>query len=188
MLFRSGQGVELIFLPAFLIGRHSAAALTHLLFGSMLAWSMYCFGLRLGRAWTGAAAALLTFLSPVFGIDTSIAYIDAGTAAIVFATFYWLQIWDSEREIDHQAWRLLVPAGLMAGYAFAAKFTAFPIGLYALGFVAWRGRHWRPVVFVAACGLLMAGPWVARNWIVYQNPMAPLGTAIFRNQIGRAHV
>jgi hypothetical protein len=27
----------------------------------------------------------------------------------------------------------------------------------------------------------MAGPWVIRNWLFYDNPMAPLGTAIFRN-------
>jgi hypothetical protein len=27
----------------------------------------------------------------------------------------------------------------------------------------------------------MAGPWIARNWIWYENPMAPLGTAVFRN-------
>ena len=176
-----GQGIELIFLPAFLIGRHSAAALVHLLYGASLAWLLFCFGRRLGNAWIGAAAALLTFLSPVFGLDTSIAYIDAGTAAIVFATFYWLHIWDGERGVDAQAWRLLIPVGLMAGYAFAAKFTAFTIGLYALGFVTWRTRRLRPVALVAACGLLMAGPWVARNWIVYENPTAPLGTAIFRN-------
>lgn len=176
-----GQGVELIFLPAFIIGRHSAAALVHLCFAVALAFSMFAFGRRLGKPWVGAAAAVFTFVSPVFGIDASIAYIDVGTAAIVFATFYWLHIWDNERDVHPDAWRLLIPAGLLAGYAFAAKFTAFTIGIYALGFVAWKARKLKPVALVAACGLLMAGPWVARNWLLYQNPMAPLGTAIFRN-------
>lgn len=176
-----GQGVELIFLPAFFLGKHSAAALVHLCFGASLAWLLYAFGRRLGKPWAGATAAILTFASPVFGLDTSIAYIDAGTAAIVFATFYWLQIWDREREVGSKADRLLIAAGLMAGYAFAAKFTAFPIGVYSLGFVAWRARRLKPLVIVAGSGLLIAGPWVARNWLVYENPMAPLGTAIFRN-------
>jgi hypothetical protein len=176
-----GQGVELVYLPAFFLGKHSAAALVHLCFGASLAWLLYAFGSRLGKPWAGAVAAILTFTSPVFGLDTSIAYIDAATAAIVFAAFYWLHLWDQEREVDPNASRLLIAAGLMAGYAFAAKFTAFTIGVYALGFVAWRARRVKPVAILAACGLIMAAPWVARNWLIYENPMAPLGTAIFRN-------
>lgn len=179
-----GQGVELVFLPAFAIGRHSAAALTHLAFGVWLAASIFAFGRRLGKPWVGASAALFTFFSPVFGISTSIAYIDAGTAAIVFAAFYWLEIWDQERSVSsvsNDAWRLLIPAGLLVGYAYAAKYTAFTIGIYALGFIAWRARQWRPAALMVACAALMAGPWIARNWLLYDNPAAPLGNAIFRN-------
>lgn len=176
-----GQGVELVFLPAFVIGKHSAAALTHLCFAVALAFSIFCFGRRQGGPWIGAAAALLTFASPVFGQTASVAYVDPATAAIVFSTFYWLEIWDRQHGIHDQAWRLLIPVGLMAGYAFAAKFTAFTIGAYALGFVAIRARNMKLVTLVAACGLVMGGPWIVRNWIVYENPMAPMGNAIFRN-------
>jgi hypothetical protein len=176
-----GQGIELLYLPAFAIGRHSAAALTHVAFGVFLAWSIFAFGRRLDKPWVGAAAALFTFLSPVFGIVTSIAYIDVATAAVVFAAFYWLEIWDQEQTVSDDAWRLLIPVGLLAGYAYAAKFTAFTIGLYALGFVAWRARRWKSVALVAACGALMAAPWIGRNWLLYDNPAAPLGTALFRN-------
>jgi hypothetical protein len=176
-----GQGIELVYLPAFAIGRHSAAALTHLAFAVSLALSIFTFGRRLGKPWVGAAAALLTFLSPVFGIAASIAYIDAATAAVVFAAFYWLEIWDQERSVSDDAWRLLIPVGLLCGYAYAAKYTAFTIGLYALGFVAWRARRWKSVALVAACAALMAGPWVARNWLLYDNPVAPLGNWLFRN-------
>ncbi len=176
-----GQGVELIFLPAFAIGRHSAAALVHLAFAVSLALSIFAFGRRLGKPWVGATAALLTFLSPVFGIAASVAYIDAATAAIVFAAFYWLEIWDQERSVTDEAWRLLIPVGLLAGYAYAAKYTAFTIGIYALGFVVWRARRWKSVALVAACAALMAGPWIARNWMLYENPAAPLGNWLFRN-------
>ena len=97
--------------------------------------------------------------------------------------FYWTEIWDEQRGL-----RLLIPVGLLAGYAYAAKYTAFPIGIYALGFVAWRsrrlrplGKSLRPVLVVAGCALIMAGPWIARNWIWYQNPLAPFGNWLFRN-------
>ena len=176
-----GQGIELDFLPAFAIGRHPATALTHLGFAVSLVWLMFVFGQRTGRPWSGAAAALLVFVSPVFGIDASVAYIDAGAAAIVFAVFYWIEIWDQERTVDPEAWRLLIPIGLLAGYAYAAKYTSFPIGLYALGFVAWKSRRLKSIAMVAACGALMAGPWIARSWILYDNPAAPLANSIFRN-------
>src|SRR5258708_25003555 len=42
----------------------------------------------------------------------------------LFRSFYWTEIWDEQR-----ATRLLIPVGLLAGYAFAAKYTAFPIAI-----------------------------------------------------------
>jgi hypothetical protein len=169
-------GVEMLFVPAFAIGRHSAAALVHFAFTVALALTMLAYGRRTGKPWAGAAGAVLTFASPVVGVDGSSAYVDVATAAILFGVFYWTEIWDEQRGL-----RLLIPVGLLAGYAYAAKYTAFPIGIYALGFVAWRSRRLRPVLLVAGCGLIMAGPWIARNWIWYQNPLAPFGDWLFRN-------
>jgi hypothetical protein len=170
------QGVEMLFVPAFAIGRHSAAALVHFAFTIALAMAMLAYGRRLGKPWAGAAGALLTFASPVVGVAGSSAYVDVATAAIVFAVFYWTELWDEQRGL-----RLLIPVGLLAGYAYAAKYTAFPIAIYALGFVAWRAKRLRPVLLVAGCAGLMAAPWIARNWIWFQNPFAPFGNAVFRN-------
>ncbi len=177
------QGVEMLFVPAFAIGRHSAAALVHFAFTIALALVILAYGRRIGKPWAGAAGALFTFASPVVGISGSSAYVDVATAAIVFCVFYWTEIWDEQHGL-----RLLIPVGLLAGYAYAAKYTAFPIGIYALGFVAWRsrrlrplGKTLRPVLVVAGSALVMAGPWIARNWIWYQNPLAPFGNWLFRN-------
>ena len=169
-------GVEMLFTPAFAIGQHSAAALVHLSFTAALAWAMFAYGRRLDKPWVGAAAALLTYASPVVGIDGSSAYIDLGTAAAAFSAFYWLEIWDDSR---HPA--LLVPAGLMAGYACATKYTAFLVILLALGWVAVRARSVRPAGVVFLCSALMIGPWMLKNWIVLENPIAPFGNTIFRN-------
>ena len=174
------QGVEMLFVPAFAIGRHSAAALVHFAFSIALALAMLAYGRRIGKPWAGAAGALLTFASPVVGADASAAYVDVATAAIVFGVFYWTEVWD-EPAGERRRLSLLIPVGLLAGYAYAAKYTAFPIAIYALAFVAWRSRRLRPVLLVAGCALIMAGPWIARNWIWYQNPVAPFANSIFRN-------
>jgi len=171
-----GQGIELLFAPAFAFGRHSAAALVHFAFLIALGWAIFAFGARIGKPWCGAAAALLVFLSPVVGRDATSAYVDVGTAAIVFAVFYWLEIWDAQRDA-----RLLLPAGLLAGYAYAAKYTAAIILVYALAFVAWRARRIRPLIVVTAAAALMAIPWVLKDWIYYQNPVMPFADEVFPN-------
>jgi len=170
------QGIEMLFVPAFAIGRHSAAALVHLAFLAALALAMVAYGRRIGKPWVGAAGALLTYASPVVGIDGSSAYNDVAVAAVAFSAFYWLEIWDESR--DRMA---LIPIGLLAGYCYAAKYTAFVMVLFALGFVAWRARQVRPLVTVALFSSLMIAPWMLKNWIIVRNPIAPFGNTIFRN-------
>jgi len=170
------EGVEMLYEPAFAIGRHSAAALLHFAFLITLAWAMFAYGMRIGKPWVGAAAALIMYVSPVVGRDGTTAYIDVATGAIVFAVFYWLEIWDEQR-----AARLLVPIGLLAGYAYAAKYTAFVMLPYAMLFVAWRARRIRLAMIVAACAALMIAPWMIKDWIYLHNPVAPLASQWFPN-------
>jgi hypothetical protein len=171
-----GQGVEMLFVPAFAFGRHSAAALVHFAFAIALALAILAYGRRIGKPWVGAAAALLTFLSPIVGKDGTSAYIDVAVAAIVFSVFYWLEIWDGARDA-----RLLIPVGLMAGYAYAAKYTAFVMLLYALGFVAWRARRVKSLLVVCSCAAVMIVPWTIKDWVYLRNPIAPFGNQSFRN-------
>ena len=170
------QGIEMLFVPAFAIGRHSAAALVHLAFTAALALAVMAYGRRLGKPWVGAAGAFLTYASPMVGIDGSSAYNDLGVAAVVFSTFYWLEIWDTSR--NRMA---LIPVGLMAGYCYATKYTAAVMLVFTLGFVAWRARRSGPVLTVVLFSSLMIAPWMLKNWIIVRNPIAPFGNAIFRN-------
>ncbi len=169
-------GVEMLYLPAFIVGRHSAAALVHFAFTIALALAMLAYGRRIGKPWVGVAGAFLTFASPVVGIDGSSAYNDVAVAAVAFAVFYWLEIWDEKRED-----LMLIPVGLLAGYAYAVKYTAFVMLVFALAFIVWRSRRWRTVLLVTAFALPMAAPWMIKDWTYVQNPIAPLGNAIFRN-------
>lgn len=175
------QGVELLFLYAFAFGRHSAASLVHFAFLAALPFGMIAWARRFGVPAAGATGALLFYLSPVVGIDGTSAYIDVAVAAGAFAVFYLLEIWDRERTPA-----LLVPIGLLAGFAYAAKYTAFVAFPYALGFVAWKLRRARqplarPLAVVSLCAALIAAPWAVKNWIVVDNPFSPFLNRWFRN-------
>ena len=169
-------GIDLLFVPAFAIGKHSAAALTHFAFLIALALAVLSYGRRIGQPLAGAAAALLVYLSPMVGIDGTSAYIDVAVAAIVFSLFYWVQIWDRQRE-----GRILIAIGLLAGYCYAAKYTAFVMLFYAVGFVAWRTQRMKPAMLVAACSLVMSAPWIVKDWVYIGNPLAPFANSYFQN-------
>jgi hypothetical protein len=170
------QGIEMLFVPAFAIGKHSAAALLHFVFLMALALAIFAYGRRIGKPWAGVAAAFLVYASPVVGIDATSAYIDVAVAAVVFSVFYWLEIWDETR-----AENALIPVGLLAGFAYAAKYTAAVVLVYALGFVLWRSRSLKPALKLAALSAAMILPWMVKDWIVVGNPVAPFANQIFRN-------
>src|SRR5665811_42889 len=121
-------GVEMLFLFTYAFGKHSAAALVHFAFLLALVWQVFSYARRRGFPVAGASAALVVFASPVAGIDGTSAYNDVAVAAIAFTLFHLLEIWDEERNP-----RLLAAIGLVAGFAFAAKYTAWPAVAYAMG-------------------------------------------------------
>ena len=168
------EGVEMLFLFAFAFGRHSAAALVHFAFFVALVWQVFSYARSRGFPVAGASAALLVFASPVAGIDGSSAYNDVAVAAIAFTLFHLLQLWDEERDP-----RLLAAIGLAAGFAFAAKYTAWPALAYAAGFVVVKNR--KAVLPVAACAAVVIAPWLLKNWIYLHNPVAPFFNRQFPN-------
>ena len=127
------HGVEMLFLFAFAFGRHSAGAMVHFAFLIALPLMLLAYARRFGLGAAGVCGALFVFVSPVVGIDGASAYIDVAVACVAFAVFYLLQIWDAERHPG-----LLAPIGVLAGFAYAAKYTAFVVAPYALAFIAWK--------------------------------------------------
>ena len=53
------QGMEMLFLSAYAVGRHSAAAMVHFTYLLALPWLMICFGRRYAMPGAGVTAALL---------------------------------------------------------------------------------------------------------------------------------
>jgi dolichyl-phosphate-mannose-protein mannosyltransferase len=175
------QGIELIYLFAVDFGRFSAASLVHFTFLVVLAFLIVSYGKRIGRPEVGVAAALFTYASPIVLLDASTAYLDAALAAVLFALFYLLQIWDENRDP-----KMLVPIGLLAGFGYEVKYTAFVAVPYAAGFIAWklwrdRKPVLRPVLVVSLIAVSCIVPWMVKNWIEVENPISPLANRIFPN-------
>ncbi len=170
------EGAEMLFLFAFAFGRHSAASMVHFAFLLALSWQVFAYGRRLGFPMAGACAALLVFASPVVGVDGTSAYVDVALASVVFTLFHLLQIWE-----ETSSRRLLVVIGLVAGFAYAVKYTGWPAVPYALAVVGWRSRKVRDVLTVGACAAPMVLPWMVKNAIWMQNPLAPFFNHWFPN-------
>ena len=152
------QGIELLYLMAFLFGKHSAAALVHYSFLLALVLAVVSYGRRIGYPIAGLAAGLLVYASPVVGIDGTSAYIDVAVACILFAVFYFVQLWD-----EHRLTALLMIIGLLAGFAYAAKYTAILALPYAAVYVLWKSRKIAPAALVVACSVVLIAPWVIKD-------------------------
>jgi hypothetical protein len=173
------QGLEMLFVPAFAFGRHSAAKLVH--FAFLLATVPLL--LRAGRrlqlpdrvAW---AAAAIYFCAPVVGVSGASAYNDAALVFFVLATFYLLLVWRDTRDA-----RYLAPAGITAGFCYAIKMPGIVVLPLAVAFVMveTRARRNRAAVRLAVAGLAAIAPWMLRAIIMSGNPVAPLFNGIFPN-------
>jgi hypothetical protein len=175
------EGLEMLFLAAFSLGRHSAAVLVEYAFFIMLPLVMVSYARRFGFAKAGVTAAVIVFCSPVFGISGSSAYNDAAAVFVLFCLFYSLQIWDVTRQPG-----LLYVAGLLAGFCYGIKYTLFLALPYCLAFVGWRlyraRRPWlRPLMTICGCAMLLIAPWWIKNWATVGNPISPFGNKLFSN-------
>ncbi|HEY3444141.1 MAG TPA: discoidin domain-containing protein [Paludibaculum sp.] len=174
------QGADMLFLFACALGGFSAPAMVHLLFLFTLPLGMAAYGRRAGYPVAGACAALLFFLSPIAGKTGTAAYVDVALAAVAFALVYALQIWREEPQPG-----LLAPLGILAGFSFSIKYTAFLAFLYVLALVLLRARRprLRPALIVAAAALAFALPCLVKNQVMLGNPVFPFANRLFPNPV-----
>lgn len=154
------QGAEMLYLPAYAWGPSNGAAVTHLLF-------LLAVAILLAET-VGLWPALAVLTAPVFAKTAPSAYVDVVlTAAVVVCV--WLAMRDQ--------WAL---AGLLAGFAFSVKYSAFPAPLWLVGYAIFQ-RKWKGLAAATACGVLAGAPWLVKNWLWLSNPLAPFANGIFPN-------
>jgi hypothetical protein len=161
------QGVDLLFLWAFAFGKHGAPKLVH--FAFLLATVPLLFAVVRRLGWPDRAAAgtaVLYGCAPITGVSATSAYTDAAMVFYVLAAFYLMLA------------RRHFAAGVAGGFCYAVKISGLLVPLAAW---VWAVLRRRGAVAVAAGAAVMIAPWMLRNWIVAQNPVAPLFNAWFPN-------
>jgi hypothetical protein len=177
-------GIEMLFLAAFAFGRHSAAALTHLLFLLTLPFGMIASCRRAGKPRAGVIGGLLFFIAPVVAKDATCAYVDVATAAVAFGAFCFFEVWREENQKG-----ALVAVGLLSGFCYACKFTTGTAIVFAIVAVAATGMARRvgtrilfgQTALVAAVALALVLPWTVRDAYVFGNPFFPFLNKLFPN-------
>ena len=160
-------GFELLFLFAFALGRQSAASLAGVALLVCLARLVFVYGRRIGYPAVGICGAVLVCASVVTSHRDLPWYADVGTAAVLFALFYALEIWE-----EHGEPALLVPAGVLAGFSYSPGEAAILAVPYALGFISWKvwRKHTpaiRSVVAFSVPALLFLLPWMVKKGISF---------------------
>jgi len=169
------EGMEMLYLFALSLGGDSAPAVVHLAFLLALPWGILSYARRIGSPGAGVVAGLLFFLSPAVALDGTTAYVDVALASVVFSMFYLIEIWREQHDD-----RLLVLAGLLAGFAYAIKYPGGLALLYLLGVILIH-RRWRSLAFALLPALIVMTPWIAKDAVVWSNPVAPFANRIFSN-------
>jgi len=173
------QGLEMLFVPAFAFGRHSAARLVNCAFLLATVPLLLSIARRLRLPqFVALAAAALYFCSPIVGISGTSAYTDAGAVFFALAVFYLLLVWRDTGDL-----RYLVPAGIAAGFCYAIKIPGGLVIILALVFVAASLRHLgiREIALFGGAAVLIVAPWLVRDFIMTGNPVAPLFNKFFPN-------
>ncbi len=173
---RLPQGMENLFAMAYAVGGSSAAKLVHLALFLATFPLLLEIGRRLGASLEASAIAAAIYLcTPVAGVSGTSAFTDAALVFYTAGALLLLLMWREERDD-----RLLLLAGLAAGFCYSCKITGLLIpvcaGAYLITF-----RRWKPVLWFSAAALLMIASWMIRNAVEVGNPVAPLLNRYFPN-------
>ena len=171
--------VDLLYIPAVLLGLESAAKIIHLGCGVLLGLGVYALAWRLLGTRSGAWLALLVLATtPALGTVGGYAHTDLGWALFEFLAAYALLCWGSEGE---RGWLAL--AGVFAGLGMGSKYLGLPaLGVLGLAVLVQSGllirRSWRRVLgdglLFGLTALVVAAPWYLKNWLWLGNPVYPL--------------
>lgn len=166
---RLPHAVEMLYVPAWLIGGGSAAKLVHFAFLIATLPMIVHIARRLELPlMAGHIAAAFYFCTPIVGL--------AGTAAFNDAALVYFVVAAIALALDGKP----AQAGLVAGFCYAVKMTGLIAVPVAMGFFVAR-KQWRWAILCGGAALLTCTPWLIRNLVQTGNPFAPFLNRWFPN-------
>jgi 4-amino-4-deoxy-L-arabinose transferase-like glycosyltransferase len=165
---------QMLFTGALLAGDGPFAQLIELLLFALLLVALFAFSQRHLNDRSGLLAMALVASSPYIIILATIAYIDLGLMHFCFLGCFAFWNWWTTRE---SAW--LVASGVGLGLAISTKYPAlfFVALLVALlsasALVLRRSFPLRKLFVLGGIALLVASPWLIRNFYYTRNPIFP---------------
>lgn len=171
------QLIETLFLWQLLLSTSQAAVLMHAVVGLVMLLLVLGTAQRLHNVSAGWVGVTLLLLSETIWASFHWPYNDLGLMAFTTASFLLLLHWGrSQFDDKHLIW-----AGVFLGFAVGCKYTAggVSLGLALLAF--WLSRRQgvlfaiRATAVLAIVAIIVFSPWMLKNFVLYQNPIAPFG-------------
>ncbi|HLF72777.1 MAG TPA: glycosyltransferase family 39 protein [Anaerolineales bacterium] len=164
---------ENLYLWALALGSERAAQILHLAWGTLCAFLLWRWAVKIWDVETGRKTLLLLAAIPSLPMLASWAYADLALAFYAAAALYTLTFHESTGTIP---WLRI--AGIFAGLAMGVKYTSFTVPLtVGLLLLFWGRKSFGQALLRAAqfalIALTVALPWYARNAILMGNPFYP---------------
>jgi hypothetical protein len=175
---------EMLYTIALLLGDQPLPGLINLSAGMLLTLQVYLLGRRIRSHQTGLLAALLFASIPLVGIEAGTTYIDIFVAVFLTAAVHAALCWRDSRE---NRWLILV--GVFSGLAVGTKITAFWLLLPLIAILlvkayrdyGWKLQFLRAVATLTFPALILAAPWLIRDWLWTGNPIFPNYNNLFKS-------
>jgi len=174
-------GVHLLFSWLLLVDSAAGASLVHYMFGifTTLAAALAAERLGGGRGRVGPLAAMFFLATPLVQWEMGVAYVDLAVSFYLLVSFYFIFVADGGGTLRRYA-----VAGLLAGFAVAAKLSAGPYVLLLVLFCVYfaggsaKIRIAAGTIFSFAC-LAPVVPWLFRTFLETGNPVFPFLYSVF---------
>jgi dolichyl-phosphate-mannose-protein mannosyltransferase len=171
--------IHMLYLPLLAVGAESGPAVLNVIFALLLALGVADLTKVLSGNHASLLAAVLLGGSCTLLLVAPTPKVDAPLALYLFLGHYaGIQ---ATRHSDGRRW--LVLAGVLLGFAFGVKYLAAPYGMsLAPIFLAWtlsckrRMQCCAAFVVALAAAVILALPWLAKNWVLLGAPTYPFLT------------
>ncbi|WP_219915907.1 phospholipid carrier-dependent glycosyltransferase [Pseudomonas brassicacearum] len=179
-----------IYSIVYLLAGETASRLSNSAFTLLLAWQIHNMTLWAGGSATSARWASLIFLStPLAFAESSSLHIEsAWTAFMMAGTLAILKVSNFTPDPRERLWQLRL-AGVLLGFAMAAKAVTLSVLPVLLLVLLWQFRAWAVpglarALLLGSAGLILAGatPYVSAGYLT-GNPVFPFFNAIFHSPL-----